>query len=205
MFIFLCYFNNLGGSHLDETLHGSHFLTNLDTRRIRLFDTLGLLLENNFNMRRLRRVLSNTTMGTVGTTTSRRRSVALRMFNDAVLGIETLGFGVGRGIAHQISVDGRRLDGPTSFGSGDLELFGLGAATARTGVFDKGDDGFEGQHIVQIPQGLGNGHALGVVGNFTTMLEMDSEMGAARLGGLFRDFGFHTVSSHGEVMLEVQE
>jgi hypothetical protein len=60
------------------------------------------------------------------------------MFN-TVLGIlETLGFGIGRGIAYQISVDGRRLDGPTFFGFGDLELFGLGLATATTSVFDKG-------------------------------------------------------------------
>jgi hypothetical protein len=39
-------------------------------------------------------------------------------------------------------------------------------------------------------------HALGVMRNFTAMFEMDSEVGATRLGSLFWDFGFDAVTDH---------
>ena len=57
----------------------------------------------------------------VGTTTSRRRSVALHMFHTAVLGIEILGFRTGSGIAYQIAVHGSGLDGSTTLASGNRQ------------------------------------------------------------------------------------
>lgn len=141
-------------------------------------------------------VLSDPSVGTVGSTASRRGTVDLGVIDHQRIGIESLGFGVGNRVFQQISVNSGCLDGPSTDVSRSLALFGLGLATDASGELDKGNDRLEGKDVVQVLQRRLDLHALGVVSNFSAVLEVHSKMGSTSFGSLFRNFRFDTVTDH---------
>mmetsp|Transcript_22314 Transcript_22314/g.52720 ORF Transcript_22314/g.52720 Transcript_22314/m.52720 type:complete len:242 (+) Transcript_22314:171-896(+) len=188
---------NLGGPNLDESSLSGHFLGDLDGGGfVGLLDSLGDLLEHDLDVGGLRGVLSDTTVGTVGSAASGGSAVHLGVVQDAVVDVQSLGLGVGHGVEQQIAVDGRGLDGPSSLVTGGIDLLGHSLATDSSGVLDKGDDCLVGEDIVQVLEGLAGLHALGVVGDFSTVLVVDSQVRSASLGDLFGDIGFNAVSDH---------
>jgi len=139
----------------------------------------------------LRRVLSDTTMGTVGSTTSWWGTVALSVCDNKEGSIEPLGFGVRNSVRQQVLVDLHGLDRPTSGITRRLVLLGLCVVSNTTRVSNKRNSGLEGKDFVAKLESLLRVHASSVVGNFAAMLEMDAKVGASRFGGLFRDIGFN--------------
>ena len=128
-------------ANLDKTTLGSHFLCNLDTRTtIRLFHSIiRLFREDDFNVSRLTGVLSDPSVGTVGSTAPGRGAVDLSVGNDQLFRVQTLGFRVGHGVRQQIPVDLGGLNGPASRVSRGLVLLGLGGVSDTAGsVFGTG-------------------------------------------------------------------
>jgi len=182
---------------LDESSLGGHLFGDLDGRRsFRLFHSLRHFLEHDLDVCRLGGVLSDASVGPVGAATAGGGAVDLCVVQDAGVHVQALGLGVGHAVEEEVAVDGGGLDGPPALVAGGVDLLGHSLAADAAGVLDKGDDGLVLEDLVQVLEGLVGLHALGKGGDFSAVLVVDAQVGAAGLGDLFGDFGFNAVSDH---------
>ena len=148
-------------------------------------------------MGRLTGVLSNTSMGTVCSATARGGTVTLSMANVKLVSVHSLAFGIGNSVGEEILHNGGGLDGPPSLISGGLVLLGHGLTADTSSVFGEGDDVLVCEHIFHEFVGLGGVQSLDVVGDFSAVLEVHAEVGAAALGVGHGGIGFDGVAHHG--------
>ena len=184
----------LGGLLAADALSGGTFA--LLALVIGLVNSLLLLAEDELHVGGLAGVLADTAVGTVGSPAAGGGLVALGMGDKEGVDVETLGLGVGDGVGEHVLDDGRGLDGPPALGAGGLGLLGLGLAADATGVLDEGHDGLEGEDVLEELHGLGNGHAVDVVGDLTAVLEVHTEVGSTRLGVGDGGIGLYGVAGH---------
>lgn len=64
-----------------------------------------------------------------------------------------------------------------------LVLFGNSVSANTTSVLSERNSLFEGQYVLEVSSGLGDGSALDGLTDFAAVLEVDSQMGASGLGG----------------------
>ena len=168
---------------------------------IGLVNSLLLLAEDELNVGGLAGVLADAAMGTVGSPAAGGGLVALGMGDVEGVDVEALGLGVGDGVGEHVLDDGRGLDGPPTLGAGGLGLLGLGLAADATGVLDEGDNGLEGEDVLEELHGLVDGHAVDVVSDLTAVLEVHTEVGSAGLGVGDSGIGLDSVTGHDEKVL----
>lgn len=166
---------------------------------IGLVNSLLLLAEDELNVGGMAGVLADAAVGTVGSPAAGGGLVALGMGDVEGVNVEALGLGVG--VGEHVLDDGRGLDGPPTLGAGGLGLLGLGLAADATGVLDEGDDGLEGEDVLEELHGLVDGHAVDVVSDLTAVLEVHTEVGSAGLGVGDSGIGLDSVMGHDEKVL----
>jgi len=165
---------------------------------IGLVNSLLLLAEDELNVGGLAGVLANATVGTVGSPAAGWGFVALSVGDEEGVDVEALGLGVGDCVGEHVLDDGRGLDGPSALGAGGLGLLGLGLAADATSVLDEGDDGLEGEDILEELHGLVDRHAVDVVSDLTAVLKVHTEVGSTRLGVGNGGIGLNRVAGHDE-------
>jgi hypothetical protein len=124
------------------------------------------------------------------------------MANVKGIRVQVLGISIRHSVHQQILDDCGSLNGPTSVISRGIDLLSLCLFTDTSGVFDKGYDGLECEDVVQEFHGLGDGHALDVVGDLASVLEVHTEVGSSCLGGTgCLVGGFYTVTNHNDTKI----
>jgi len=176
------YFISLSTTNLHETslscLPLSDFLSSgtFTLSVIILLNSLTLGCQDHLNVCWLRSILSDTSMGSVSSTSSRGGTVTLSMANVQSLRFQSLGLSVGNCVDEQILYNGGGLYGPTSNITWGLMLLTLCLTSNTSSVFYKWYYGLEGKNIIHKFNGLGYIHSLDVVGDFACVLEMHAKV-----------------------------
>ena len=116
------------------------------------------------------------------------------MFNDQVVGVETLVLGVTLSVLQELEQELRGLERPSALGS-PVHL-GLGVTADTAHEPPEGNDLLVGDHVLQILGGTMQGHGLDGLGCLASVLEVNPQVGTlglSRLGGIVR---LDSVTSH---------
>lgn len=149
-------------------------------------------------MGRLTGILSNTSMGTVGSTTAWRGTVALRVANVELVDVHALALGIGNCVGKEVLNNDGGLNGPPSLVSGGVVLLGHALASDTAGVFREGYDVLESDHIFHEFVRLARIQSLDVVSDLPAVLEVDAEVGSSRLGVRHSGIGLDGIAHHGD-------
>ena len=113
-------------------------------------------------------------VGSVGPSSSVLGPVDLHVLDDQLLQVQLLDIGVGFQIPQEVDHRLAGLLGPSSLDESEL----LGLAGSAHGSVEPSirDASFMSDDVLQIRDGLGNGHALACSGGFVGVLEVDSRV-----------------------------
>lgn len=150
--------------------------------------------QNDFNVARRRTVGVDATVGTVGTTVLLGGLVDLDVLDNKLLGVETLGIGVGLGVLEEVLNELDRLDGPA--GLGHTKLLSLASAADRAGVAAERNGTLVLLDVLKVLEGLVKGPATDSGSGLESVLERDTEVRAASSSALGGVSGRSTVSGH---------
>jgi hypothetical protein len=177
--------NLCGGDRLadtDTTLPGGKVL--LTDNGLRLLNGLLSLSEDELDVAGVGHIGVDTTVGAVCAAALLGGLVDLDVLDDQVASVETLGIGVGLGVLEETEEELGGLDGPA--GTGDTELLALRGPANAAAVASHGDGLLLLKDVLEELLGAGELPAVDGLGGLAGVLEGNTEVGAARAGGLRR-------------------
>lgn len=139
------------------------------------------------NVARRAAVRVNTTVRPVGAAVGRGSLLNNNVADNKGLDVQTAGLGVSLGVLKKAKQELDRLDGPATLGG--LEVVDLGSAAYTTVEAAEGNGLLVLDHIVQVSVSLLELHAADGSSSLTRVLEVNTKIGATRLGSLLRQLG----------------
>lgn len=125
-----------------------------------------------------RKVRTDSTVGSVGSSASLGSSINLDVINDEVLQI--LGVGVGLKVVNESEDGSDGLFGPST--KGLAEFSSLSGSADASVVLGEGDASAVGEDVLEVLFGFGDGQALDGFGGLVGIFIMDAEVSAGTLG-----------------------
>ena len=120
-------------------------------------------------------------MSTVGTASHHGGVIDLDMRDLEILHVKTLGFTVSLEVVEEDKEELASSFGPSALVTGSLDEMTLGVTTNTTVVASEGNGTLVGNNVVEILLSLDQRHVSDGTTDFTSVLEVDSEVGTTSL------------------------
>ena len=140
-----------------------------------LLDILSLLDTVELNMAVRGKVWADTTVGTVGSSTSRDSSLNNDVADDALIHVQLLALGICSQVNEELTNDFDGLLWPSSLSV--FELFALSVSSNASSELSEWNDASVLEHILHISDSLLQGNSLHRTGNLISVLEVSSKVG----------------------------
>ena len=162
-----------------ESVDGGLLLGHAKGGLVSLSNILGLLDAVELDMAVRGEVWADATMGSVGSSTAGDSALHNDVVDEACVGVELGGLGVGSQVDEELTDGLRGLLGPPTLGV--LEDLALGVSSDTTSVASEGNNLLVLEHIVHVLDRLLEVEALASAGTFVSVLVVGTEVGNSAL------------------------